>query len=88
MEKETLQQAIEEYNRYRSPRVTAELIDFSEDEFTVKFEGTFCRSCGMEEYFVDLVYQLEREEVEVEVLDFEEREYESYVVRYRIESED
>jgi len=50
--------AIEAYNKYRFPEAFAKLIDIKEDEIVVKFEGTFCNTCGVIDWIEDLVYIL------------------------------
>ena len=51
--------AIEVYNKYRSPEATAKLVEAKKDSFIVEFEGPFCQSCGINEYFEDLIYDIE-----------------------------
>ncbi|MBO3803690.1 MAG: hypothetical protein JTT11_07480 [Candidatus Brockarchaeota archaeon] len=55
---EAVSEAIERYNRYRSPEATAKLVEAKEGGFTVDFSGPFCGSCGAYDYFEDLVYEL------------------------------
>ena len=85
MKKEAIQNAIEEYNKYRSPRATVKLLNYSKKEIEVEIKGTFCRSCGMEDYFIDLVYELEREGINAELLGFEKVEDERFTATYREE---
>ncbi|WP_455367675.1 hypothetical protein [[Eubacterium] cellulosolvens] len=40
-------EAIKEYNRYRSPEATAELIALKDKEMRVRFTGPFCSSGGI-----------------------------------------
>lgn len=51
--------AIEVYNRYRSPEATAKLVGVEKDGFVIEFEGAFCLSCGVRDYFEDFIYELE-----------------------------
>jgi hypothetical protein len=54
-----IEKAIKNYNKYRSPEANAQLISTDgEDAFTVSFTGTFCSSCGLYDYFEDLLYEL------------------------------
>ncbi|RLG49904.1 MAG: hypothetical protein DRN96_08830 [Thermoproteota archaeon] len=53
-----LEKAIEEYNRYRSPEVTAKLKAIAEGRFKVEFTGPFCSTCGFYDYFDDFRYVL------------------------------
>lgn len=56
--KNVLDDALEEYNRFRTPEVRATLKHLSRDRFTVDFRGTFCVTCGFYDYFDDLKYEL------------------------------
>jgi hypothetical protein len=56
---ESILKAVEAYNRYRSPEATAKLVEVEKHGFVIEFEGTFCSSCGVQEYFEDFIYELE-----------------------------
>jgi len=81
--KEVILEALEEYNRFREPEVKASLISFKDNIFVVKFEGTFCLTCGFYDYFEDLIYILEEKGVKVEIKNIEEIEN-GAVVSYEI----
>ena len=49
----------ETYNRYRSPEAKAKLLKLNKDSFTIMFEGPFCQSCGVQDYFEDFIHELE-----------------------------
>ena len=51
--------AITVYNKYRSPEATAKLVEAEKDGFIIEFAGSFCKSCGVIEYFEDFIYDLE-----------------------------
>ena len=51
--------AIEIYNRYRSPEATAKLVAVEKDGFVIDFDGSFCASCGVRDYFEDFIYELQ-----------------------------
>jgi len=57
--KKTVNEAIEEYNKYRIPEVKAKLIFIDEASFHVEFKGSFCESCGFYDYFDDFSILLE-----------------------------
>lgn len=80
-----LEKMVEEYNRYRSSEVTARMARVDDSGFTLEFSGPFCQSCGVYDYFEDVIYELERlNGVKVtldEVLEVEKGVYE---VRYLI----
>ena len=56
---ELISRAIDAYNKYRSPEATAKLVEAKKDGFILEFEGPFCQSCGVNEYFEDFIYELE-----------------------------
>ena len=53
-----IHQIIKEYNKYRSPEVVAKLI---KKPLTIKFSGSFCKTCAPYEYFEDFKIMLENE---------------------------
>jgi hypothetical protein len=55
---ESILKAIETYNNYRSPEATAKFVEFSKNNLVIKFEGIFCQSCGVQDYFDDFIYEL------------------------------
>lgn len=75
---------VEVYNRYRSPEATAKLLKLEEDGFTIEFEGSFCQSCGVQDYFEDFIYELESlsSAVEVEIGEIEQTSPQSFKVQY------
>lgn len=56
---ELVSRAITFYNKYRSPEATAKLVGVEKDVFILDFEGPFCPSCGVNEYFEDFIFDLE-----------------------------
>lgn len=55
---ELINEAVNHYNKYRSPEVIASLVRIDGHYFTVKFEGSICFTCGFYDYFDDLIYIL------------------------------
>jgi hypothetical protein len=78
--------AVEVYNRYRSPEATAKLLKFEEDGFTIEFEGLFCQSCGVQDYFEDFIYELKglNNNVEPKIQEIEQTSPQSFKVRYMV----
>jgi hypothetical protein len=71
--KSTIEEAIEEYNKYRRPEVTAELLKVGKESYRIRFTGGFCTTCGFYDYFDDFWILLEDEHnIESEVDDIEE----------------
>lgn len=82
---ESLAEAVDVYNEYRSPMATVAVLYRTEDAFTVRFEGPFCRMCCDYDYFEDLIYELEAvgEDVRsIEVADITDDGAETVVVAY------
>ncbi len=67
-----LQKTAREYNRYRSPEATAEVLEVRRDGFTVRFTGSFCRTCGFYDYFEDFLVFLEEHGRQADVEAIEE----------------
>jgi len=76
--------AIEVYNRYRSPEAIAKLVGVEKDGFIIEFEGPFCQSCGVNDYFEDFIHELEdiSKSFRVEVKETESAGPQSFRVRY------
>ena len=70
--KTVLKKAITQYNKYRSPEVTATLLSINEKFFEVQFTGPFCRTCGFYDYFDDLRVLLEDFGTRVKVAEIKE----------------
>ncbi len=86
---ELVLRVIEVYNRYRSPEVTAKLVGMEKNGFVIEFEGAFCRSCGVRDYFEDFIYELEdlTKNFNVKIKETEHAGSQSYRVRYIVNSE-
>lgn len=69
---QTLERAVEEYNRYHSPEAHAELLSAEGATFQVVFSGPFCRTCGVYDYFEDLQVILKDRGLETRILEVEE----------------
>jgi len=77
--------AIKTYNKYRSPEATAKLVEMKGGELIIDFEGSFCRTCGVSEYFEDFIYELKGlMDVQMEILSFEYKGHEKFRVKYAV----
>jgi superoxide reductase len=72
--KEKIEEAIQEFNRYRSPEAKAKLVRIDRNKFKVEFSGTFCNTCGFYDYFDDLKIILEDKGIKSKVSKIEEKE--------------
>jgi hypothetical protein len=81
---ELVLRAIEVYNMYRSPEATAKLVGMKKDGFVIEFDGAFCISCGVRDYFEDFIYDLEdlNRNVRVEIKETEQAGPQSFKVKY------
>ena len=79
---------IEVYNKYRSPEATAKLVGIKKDCFIIEFNGSFCQSCGVNDYFEDFIHELEdiSRDFIVEVKATEESGPQSFRVRYDVKN--
>jgi hypothetical protein len=79
--------AIEGYNRYRSPEATARLVGVEKDGFVIEFEGAFCLSCGVRDYFEDFIYELEdlNRNYRAEIKETEQTGSQSFRVHYVVD---
>ena len=64
-----LEEAVKLYNRFRSPEAKAEILKVEGDKAYVKVEGSFCETCGINDWVEDFVYTLEDVGVEAELVD-------------------
>jgi len=62
MERSQLQNRVEEaivqFNRYRSPEAVAKLVSLGEDEIVLEIAGPYCQSCGLFDWFDDFTFEL------------------------------
>ncbi len=63
-----IKKAIEQYNKYRSPEAVAKLVSLKGNEVIVEFDGSFCLTCGINDWVEDFKYVLEDMGVEAELV--------------------
>lgn len=88
---EVLNEVIETYNEYRNPMATAELVTRGGSWFRVRFEGPFCTTCCRDDYFEDLIYELDELGVDispVSVTAIEQTGLETFVVDFAVTPEE
>lgn len=86
--KELVLKTVEAYNRYRSPEAMAKLLRLEENGFTIEFQGSFCQSRDLRDYFEDFVYELQRlsSAVELEIGEIKQTSSQSFKVQYIVKS--
>ncbi|MEM0048934.1 MAG: hypothetical protein QW424_02090 [Candidatus Bathyarchaeia archaeon] len=70
--KRIIEDAIFEYNRYRSPEAEARLLSISGNEVKIEFSGSICYTCGFYDYFEDYRVILEEMGLKTVISEIEE----------------
>jgi len=79
-----IEDAIREYNRYRSPEAKARIVFAKDDRLKVEFTGSFCFTCGYYDYFDDLNILLEEKGLGNDITNIDETD-EGAVVEFSLE---
>jgi len=80
-----VQRAIKDYNKFRRPEAKASLVKIGKNQLTIDLEGSFCRGCGVSDYFEDFIYELKRyARVKINISSFEQTEPEKFRVKYNV----
>lgn len=78
-------ESIDKFNKYHSPEAVAEYVRYEKDRVYVKFYGPFCLSCGIYDYFEDILPDLEDAGIGAEVQNYEKLDGEDgFLVIYRV----
>ncbi len=56
---EVVKKGIDMYNRYRGREAHSSLVSIESDVIRIRFEGHFCRTCGVYDWIDDFRYVLE-----------------------------
>ena len=84
--KDFVLKAIEEYNKYRSPEAKARLVKISRKEIVLDIEGSFCKTCGVYDYFEDFIYELQKLiDLKIKIASYKEHGPETIRVKYTAE---
>jgi hypothetical protein len=81
---EKIKTAIEKFNEIRIPEAKAELIEFKEKNFLIKFSGHMCFTCGTYDYFEDLIYELKGLGINAKIKNYQRQKEDYYLVDYQI----
>ena len=82
---EKLKESISEYNKYRTPEATAKLVSIDNKNLKIEFKGHFCFTCGFYDYFDDLRFLLEDNNIVTEIVKIDEID-QGAVVTFKIKS--
>lgn len=69
-----VKEAIDFYNKYRSPEAKAKLLTYDPPYIKILFEGFFTCTCGINDWVEDFVYLSKNIDLEVELVSIEEPE--------------
>ncbi len=74
-----LKESIDFFNKYHEPEAKAEYLRYKNGFVEVRFSGYMCRTCGVYDYFEDII-----QDVDAEITDYREEDDESYIVTYKL----
>lgn len=83
MIREKIKKIIEAYNKYRKPEASAKLAKLKGNMLEIEFSGSFCRTCGVKDYFDDFVVEAEKY-LKLKIIKTKELNKESYLVKFKI----
>lgn len=85
---EKLENVIREFNRYHGSEAQAKIVKIEGDAVIVEFSGTFCKTCGLYDYFDDLKWEAMNFGLNLEFLEVlegkEDFEKGRYLVKYKL----
>ncbi len=73
-----LKESIDNFNKYHEPEARAEYRKYRNGIAEVYFSGYMCRTCGVYDYFEDII-----QDVDAEIADYKE-DGEGFIVKYRL----
>lgn len=80
-----INEILAEYNKFRSPEVTAKLLHIKDGKLILECEGTFCNTCGFYDYFEDFIYEMKRlNNIELNIDNIKESDFQKFIVIYSI----
>lgn len=82
MNEKTVNEVINEYNKLRSPEATASLTKMKDNKLWLKFQGPFCESCGIYDYFEDFLIEAQNEKIKLAIKSVEQVDVETYSVQF------
>jgi len=82
--KNNISKTIKSYNRIRSPEATASLVKVKNNKLLINFNGPFCETCGVDDYFEDFVIEAEDNNLKLKIKDIQQKEDENYLVEFTL----
>ncbi|AHF80372.1 hypothetical protein [Thermococcus paralvinellae] len=88
---EVLKRVIQEFNKYHGSEAQAKIVKAEGDEVIIEFDGSFCKTCGLYDYFEDIKWEAMNFGLNIEPVEVLESEEEfergRYLVKYKLKSE-
>lgn len=85
--REYINKAIQTFNKYRGHEVHVTIIEYHDNTLIVDFRGTYCQTCGLYDYFEDLIYEVkDLIDVEITIENAEPVGEDTYRVKYSLGS--
>ncbi len=78
--------AVEQYNKYRSPEATAEIVSVRDDVVEIDFRGPFCYTCGVLDWIEDLIYEALDLGLKLKIINIKDVSNDVKRVMFKIES--
>jgi len=75
---------IDLYNKFRSPEAVASLVKMDEETLHVSFKGSFCFTCGLNEWFEDFRLLLEEHGINSKIHSIEQIDVDEFLVTFKI----
>jgi len=85
---EVLNRAKEQYNRFRAPEARLEILEINEEkrEALIKIEGSFCWTCGVDDWIDDFRFVLEDLNVKAKIESYSiDLEREAAIAKLRLD---
>ncbi|MEZ0290709.1 MAG: hypothetical protein ABWJ42_06445 [Sulfolobales archaeon] len=67
-----IKRTVREYNKYRAPEARAKLVSVDRDRIEILFDGSFCETCGVNDWIDDFRYMLKRHNIDSVIESIEE----------------
>jgi hypothetical protein len=81
---QTMREGLRAFNRYRGAESVANAVAMDADSACIEFRGPYCHTCGVYDYFEDLVYELQACGVTTRIRGWTKLDEETYRVHFDV----
>jgi len=74
---------IDMYNKFRSPEAVASLVKVNEETIQISFKGSFCFTCGLNEWFEDFRLLLEENGINSKIHSIKQIDVDEFLVTFK-----